>query len=761
MASEIEKDPQFNLAGALNGIAGTGGLPLINVNPSLPPVPPPAPAPEYRPTGAFGQLVNGQNQSPPDATQGRTEARGSSEFKSMDDPNPNADTDENASEMGKVPLYPTPRAAGPSVEVLPPTRNYQAVDGEGNAMAPSDAKRVEGEASRERGVNSNVGMNEIAAKQDELAVAGAENLKAAAADELVRRNASHAAAEKVKSRAEAAANFQVSTGKFWKNPYNVMNAIALGFMPLFTNDATSGIKLINEAVDRDIAEQMREHEKLKAGEKASKTTLGLISDQFKDDVAARDYLTGKSYEVIANQIRAATSRMQGQEQRDIGNQLAAAAETQAAQLKNMALERAYRMAHVQAKALAQYERPGQPFISPIGTQAQPGQLPTQQATANTVNTAGSMPAQGTIGAAPVGQPSAPPAQRPAPPQAGPAPATAAAKGAIVAPQQGQPQTPAASQMKAAVDKNLGVYRSRVAEDETFGDLPKSQQEWIANSFLAIQKNAETVAAKMPGSQDQRQKYSGRLTGELQEEFKRQTAYNLRDVTKNGARPLTPQLFAEATTKTVREYQEGIQEASAIAAMANSHKYKMDVGGALQRGYGEMAQAMSDLRQEAIARSRASGKSVTVDDVIGSARFWGDVTNKAGVVAKLAEAMPSKDPADLAVRKLLAGQAMVANAEIHDLAGVAVKDEELDRIKQSVGFIRNESTLNDTISRVGKKVQVIDDAAFGAAVADAAKVSGNAKNPYRVIARRIADATSKTRDVVAGRSAARVQNSIKQ
>ena len=533
-----------------------------------------------------------------------------------------------------------------------------------------------------------------------------------------------------------------------------MSAIALSFMPLFTKDATSGIKLINEAVDRDISEQMRQHDRLRAGEKASMTTLSLIADQFKDDVAARDYLTGKSYEVVANQIRSATSRMQGQEQRDIGNQHAAAAETQAAQLKNMAMERAYRAAHLQSKALAKYEQPGQPFISPIGPQAaaQEQQLPAQQQ----VNTAGSMPAQGTIGQVQMGQPSAPRVQ-PSPQQA---------KGGLVAPQgqaaaQAQAPVRLSPQVSQAAAQNKRVYDSRVQSDPTFGSLPAPMRSWVSDNLLAIQGNAENVAKELPGSKDQRQFFANKLTKGLQEVFMTQHANDLREITKDGAVPLTPRLHSAATNKTVREFKEGIQEITATAQMAKKFKYTMDPGGSLQRGYVEMAQAMSDLKQEAVKRSKASGKSITVDDLIGTLSRYGDLTNKAGLVAKMKEIAPSNDPVDLAVRRLMGGQAMVANAEIHSLAGVAVKDEELDRIKQDLGFIRNESTLDNTIKNLGRKLQVIDDAAYGSAVESASKVSGNSKNPYRLVGQDVADATSKTRSVMSGRMAPRPQNSTRK
>lgn len=40
--------------------------------------------------------------------------------------------------------------------------------------------------------------------------------------------------------------------KFWSSPGNIVSAIAFSLMPIFSNDPTIGIKLINQAIDRDM-----------------------------------------------------------------------------------------------------------------------------------------------------------------------------------------------------------------------------------------------------------------------------------------------------------------------------------------------------------------------------------------------------------------------------------------------------------------------------------------------------------------------------
>ena len=43
------------------------------------------------------------------------------------------------------------------------------------------------------------------------------------------------------------------TGKFWHNPGNILAAISYSLMPIFSNDPTVGVKLINDAINQDLA----------------------------------------------------------------------------------------------------------------------------------------------------------------------------------------------------------------------------------------------------------------------------------------------------------------------------------------------------------------------------------------------------------------------------------------------------------------------------------------------------------------------------
>jgi hypothetical protein len=85
-----------------------------------------------------------------------------------------------------------------------------------------------------------------------------------------RREADQQALAQRQAQLEKATQFYTDDladqGKFWTNPGNIMSAIAYSLTPIFGNDNTSGIKLINQAIDRDMAN--RQH--------AAAQTLGAL-----------------------------------------------------------------------------------------------------------------------------------------------------------------------------------------------------------------------------------------------------------------------------------------------------------------------------------------------------------------------------------------------------------------------------------------------------------------------------------------------------
>jgi len=94
-------------------------------------------------------------------------------------------------------------------------------------------------------------------------------------------------------------------GKFWTNPGNIIAAIAYSLMPMLGGDPTSGVKLINEAINRDMANRKQ----------AADTELGALRSnldgyrKIAGDNQAGDLLAeSKAKEVAANQVQAIAAK---------------------------------------------------------------------------------------------------------------------------------------------------------------------------------------------------------------------------------------------------------------------------------------------------------------------------------------------------------------------------------------------------------------------------------------------------------------------
>lgn len=129
------------------------------------------------------------------------------------------------------------------------------------------------------------------------------DIKAAAAS---KQHASEdaAALQARQQKLEEATNYYTNDlqdqGKFWQNPGNIVSAIAFSLMPIFSNDPTVGVKLINQAIDRDMAN--RQH--------AANQTLGALRSNLEGyqkiagDRQAGDLLAqAEAHRVAAQQIQ--------------------------------------------------------------------------------------------------------------------------------------------------------------------------------------------------------------------------------------------------------------------------------------------------------------------------------------------------------------------------------------------------------------------------------------------------------------------------
>ncbi len=99
--------------------------------------------------------------------------------------------------------------------------------------------------------------------QTERDVQAAAAAKQAAAEDQVNLQARQ---QKLDQAAQYYTNDLQDQGKFWTNPGNIVSAIAFSLMPIFSNDPAIGAKLINQAIDRDMAN--RQH--------AANQTLGAL-----------------------------------------------------------------------------------------------------------------------------------------------------------------------------------------------------------------------------------------------------------------------------------------------------------------------------------------------------------------------------------------------------------------------------------------------------------------------------------------------------
>ncbi len=121
-------------------------------------------------------------------------------------------------------------------------------------------------AMQDLGVVQTDRAKELAAMYDRQAVQDQKAAEAMAVrqqneqEELHRRQEELAKATKYYSRDLA------DQGKFWTNPGNIIAAISYSLMPIFSNDPTVGVKLINQAVQQDLDNRQR----------AADTTLGAM-----------------------------------------------------------------------------------------------------------------------------------------------------------------------------------------------------------------------------------------------------------------------------------------------------------------------------------------------------------------------------------------------------------------------------------------------------------------------------------------------------
>lgn len=162
--------------------------------------------------------------------------------------------------------------------------------------APKRREQAEGELAGLRGDQSKA-LSDFYSKQSESEITTAAAAKQSAQEDQVNLKARQ-------QRLDEAANYYTNDladqGKFWQNPGNIVSAIAFSLMPIFSNDPTIGVKLINQAIDRDMAN--RQH--------AANQTLGALQSNLSGyqkiagDRQAGDLLArAEAHRIAAQQIQ--------------------------------------------------------------------------------------------------------------------------------------------------------------------------------------------------------------------------------------------------------------------------------------------------------------------------------------------------------------------------------------------------------------------------------------------------------------------------
>ncbi len=123
------------------------------------------------------------------------------------------------------------------------------------AQARRDLADVQGERSG--------ALAKFYAEQTERDTRAAAVMKQKAAEDQANIQARQ---QKLDEATQFYTNDLADQGKFWTNPGNIVSAIAFSMMPIFSNDPTVGAKLINQAIDRDMANR----------QEAARGTLGAL-----------------------------------------------------------------------------------------------------------------------------------------------------------------------------------------------------------------------------------------------------------------------------------------------------------------------------------------------------------------------------------------------------------------------------------------------------------------------------------------------------
>lgn len=180
----------------------------------------------------------------------------SSEFSDQENANQMAADQARQQVFTRIPRGP----GGPGTEVMPEGLDYLKVGPDGKSdfqKAFVEGPKNVGEALDE-GERAETEKNK--ALQTHYANEQARQTSAAAQIEARRQEGDHMLQQKqeqLDQHLTAYTNNLADENRFWRNPGNIVSAIAFSLMPVFSRDPEIGIKYINQAIDRDMNDRKR------------------------------------------------------------------------------------------------------------------------------------------------------------------------------------------------------------------------------------------------------------------------------------------------------------------------------------------------------------------------------------------------------------------------------------------------------------------------------------------------------------------------
>lgn len=205
-------------------------------------------------------------------------------------------------ERNQIARIPDPVApAAKAAPVTPALQQWDKVGGEKNLAkveAAVDQEKSATDAAAKAQADANTGMaDQIQENSNAVNLANAELYA-----NVARRNAGiEEQLKQIQEKEKSLATKQVSEGHFWKNPFNIIAALAQSLTPLGSG-RIDGRANINAMIQRDLDEQKHEYENAKNSIEQSRTTVGQYRQLAGDAEAGDKLLLARKYEEAGEKL---------------------------------------------------------------------------------------------------------------------------------------------------------------------------------------------------------------------------------------------------------------------------------------------------------------------------------------------------------------------------------------------------------------------------------------------------------------------------